>query len=262
MNPIEQQLQKIKQEKRLGLMTHAVVGFPSLEDTYQIARLMAAEGADFIELQIPFSDPLGDGPVIRAANTAALAKGVKVADAFRLAEELTKEKKIPLLFMTYLNIAYTYGLKKFCQDARAAGISGLIIPDYNPAMEGREHFEEFAKENELILIRFAALNSHSERLKNLAKEESGFVYCFSSYGVTGARSEIDPRLIDNLRKLRGIFKQSLAVGFGISKPEHIGALRGKADIAVVGSALVHTFDEGGLPAVKRKMIELVKFLTG
>lgn len=260
MNLIEQQLQKIKQEKRLGLMTHVVVGYPSLEDTRQIVQLMAAEGADFIELQIPFSDPLGDGPTIRAANTAALDKGVKVADAFRLAEKLAKEIKIPLLFMTYLNIAYAYGLKKFCEDAHAVGISGLIIPDYNSALESREHLEEFAKENELILIRFAALGSSSERLKNLARGESGFVYCFSSYGVTGARSELDPRLIDHLQKLRGVFKQPLAVGFGISKPEHLRGLQGRADIGVVGSALINEFNQGELLAVQKRLRELKEAL--
>ena len=257
MNLINQQLKKIKQEKRLGLMTHVVIGYPILEDTCQVVKLMAAEGVDFIELQIPFSDPLGDGPVIRAANARALAKGVKVADAFRLAEELTKEIKIPLLFMTYLNIAYMYGLKKFCQDARAAGISGLIIPDYNPTLEGREHFEEFAKENELILIRFAALGSSTERLKSLAKEEKGFVYCFSSYGVTGARKELDPRLTAHLQKLRGIFKQPLAVGFGISSARHIKRLKGRADIVVAGSVFLQCLKTGGLASIRRKMQELV-----
>lgn len=260
MNPIEQQLQNLKQEKRLGLMTHVVAGYPSLNDTRQLVRLMAIEGVDFIEIQIPFSDPLGDGPIIRAANTIALNNGVKVSDIFQLTKELTSQVKIPMFFMTYLNIVYAYGLKKFCKDAKDVGIRGLIIPDYNLDFEEREHFEEFVKENELILIRFTSLGSSTERLVNFAKNANGFVYCFSSYGVTGTRNKLDIRLIAHLQKLRGIFSQPLAVGFGISTPEHLQELKGQADIAVVGSALITEFNQGGLLAVQKKLQELKKVL--
>src|SRR5436190_24075565 len=121
MNKLDEQLKKVKADGRMGLMTHVVVGYPSLDDTRALVKMMAAKGVDFIELQIPFSDPMGDGAAIRKANTAALAAGVHVKDAFDLVRTLRGEDKIeiPLFFMTYLNIAYTYGLEKFCADARA-----------------------------------------------------------------------------------------------------------------------------------------------
>src|SRR3989344_4588286 len=153
MNNIDIQYKKIRQEKRMGLMTHVVIGYPSMKGTRALVNMMAQEGVDFIELQIPFSDPLGDGPTIHEANTRALLKGVHVKNALALVKTLRKKDhiKIPLLFMTYINIPFTYGLEKFCKDARKVGINGFIIPDYNLELEKIDHFDKLANKHNQIL---------------------------------------------------------------------------------------------------------------
>lgn len=244
----------------MGLMTHVVVGYPTLDDTRALVKMMAVEGADFIELQIPFSDPMGDGPAIRRANTAALAGGIRVKDAFDLVETLRRVDKIeiPLLFMTYLNIVYTYGFEKFCADAESAGINALIIPDYNIVHESVDHFDEIARHHDQILIRFVSLDSNEERLKRIAEGALGFIYCFSTRGITGARHELDIYLNTHLANVRKVFPRNpLAVGFGISNGEHVRNLKGSADIAVVGSALLDAFEAQGLEGARAKVKELV-----
>ena len=228
-------------------------GYPDLATTRQLVNMMAAGGVDFVELQIPFSDPIGDGPVIREANARALQAGIRVSDAFRLAHQLVHEDKvvIPLLFMTYFNIPFVYGIEKFCADAANVGVSGLIIPDYNLDMEAHERFDSVCRKNNLILQRFASFDSDPERLKKHAKEAEGFIYCFSTRGVTGTRNQLDSHLVEQLTRFRTIFSQPLAVGFGISTGEQIKALKGYVDIVVVGSALVGLFD-GGISLVDEK----------
>src|SRR3989344_6869554 len=165
MNNIDTQYKKIKQEKRMGLMTHVVIGYPNIKDTRALVKMMAEEGVDFIELQIPFSDPLGDGLVIHQANSEALRKGIRVKDAFALVKALRREGgiKIPLLLTAYMNIPFTYGLEKFCKDAEKVGINGLIIPDYNPEFEKVDHFDEIARRYNQALIRFVSLGSTPPR---------------------------------------------------------------------------------------------------
>ena len=244
----------------MGLMTHVVIGYPTLEDTRALVIMMAAEGVDFIELQIPFSDPLGDGPTIYKANTASIAGGVRVKDAFTLLKCLRDEDKIeiPLLLMTYLNIVYTYGFEKFCAEAEAAGVSGLIVPDYNTAYENIDHFEEIARKYDQILTRYVSMDSNDERMKKISEGAEGFIYCFSTRGITGARQEMNSELNAHLTHVRKFFPDNpLAVGFGISNGEHVKSLKGSADIAIVGSALLTTFESGGFEGVKTKVRELV-----
>ena len=259
MHPITKKFNQAKEEKRLAIMTHVVIGYPSIGETKNIVKMMVEEGVDFIELQIPFSDPIGDGPTIHKANTASLLGGTKVADAFTLAGSLVHDEKIsiPLLFMTYLNIAYAYGLEKFCKDASAAGIVGLIIPDYNLENEEYDHFESYAKKYNLVLVRFASLDSSEARLEMLSHDAQGFVYCFSTRGVTGAREELNSYLGTHLAKLHTIFSVPLAVGFGISTGEHVRSLVGKTEAVVVGSAMIKAYEEGGLEKAREKTKELV-----
>ncbi len=260
MSKLDRQFKKIKAEDRMGLMTHVVIGYPTLKDTRAFVKMMAAEGADFIELQIPFSDPMGDGPTIHKANTTALADGVRVKDAFALLKCLRDEDKIeiPLLLMTYVNIVYTFGFEKFCADAEAAGVSGLIVPDYNTAHESIDHFEAIARKHNQILTRFVSLDSSEERMKKIADGAAGFIYCFSTRGITGARQELDSHLSSHLSHVRKFFPcNPLAVGFGISNGEHVKSLKGSADIAIVGSSLLKAFDDEGFEGVRTKVKELV-----
>lgn len=238
MNNIDQQIVKIKSEKRIGIMTHVVVGYPSLGETVSLVKLMEKSRVDFVELQIPFSDPLADGPTIMKACEASLKNGTKVKDAFEIAKKLFKEVKIPLLFMAYYNTVFKYGTKKFCQDAKKAGISGLIVPDMPIEEEDQEHFMKYCIDAGLHHVRVISPSSTDERLAKNSKIANGFVYFTARQGITGAKNTLDPALISNLKKVRQIFKVPVAVGFGISKKEHIQAIKPHVDIAIVGSAII------------------------
>lgn len=243
MNPIDKQLEKIKRGKRLGFMTHLVVGYPSLEVTESLAKVMENSGVDFVELQIPFSDPLADGPTIMRACEKALENGVKVKDAFELASRLTKQVKIPILFMAYYNTVFKYGTKKFCQDAKKVGISGLIIPDIPIEEEYQEHFIRYCKESGLKNIRVISPASTEERLKKNAEVADGFVYCTARQGTTGTRKKLDPNVAKYLNIVKKYFKIPVAVGFGISSREQVSALSAYADIIVTGSAVIEVINK-------------------
>lgn len=224
-------------------MTHVVIGYPSLEETVSIVKTMAENGADIVELQIPFSDPLADGPTIMKACEVALENGTKVKDAFTVAKQLTQEVEIPLLFMAYYNTIFNYGVEKFCFDAQMARIAGLIVPDMPIDEESQEHFFEYCEKYNLYHIQVISPASTDERLKKNAKVANGFVYVTSRQGTTGAKDSLDPKLREYLMKARKHISQPLAVGFGISKKEHLQMLKGYADIAVIGSAIIDLIKE-------------------
>ena len=176
MNKIDKQIKKVKKEKRLGLMTHVVVGYPSLEKTINLVKAMEKAGVDFVELQIPFSDPLADGLTIMKACEQSLLNGTKVKDAFNIAQKLSKEVSIPLLFMAYYNTVFKYGTEKFCKDAKIAGASGLIVPDMPIEEEQCEHFIKYCGKYGLRHIRVVSPASTNKRLMKNAKVANGFVY--------------------------------------------------------------------------------------
>lgn len=254
MHLIDKQLARIQQENRLGLMTHLVVGYPSLEATEALVKIMENSGVDFIELQIPFSDPLADGPTIMRACEKALESGVKVKDAFELAGRLTKQVKIPILFMAYYNTVFKYGTKKFCQDAKRVGISGLIIPDIPIEEEHQEHFIKYCKEAGLKNIRVISPASTDERLKKNAQVADGFIYCTARQGITGTEKALDPNVAKYLNTVKKYFKIPVAVGFGISNKEQIKALKRYADIIVTGSAVIEVINKSN----KQNLEESIK----
>ncbi len=253
MNPIDKQIEKIKKEKRLGLMTHVVVGYPSLDKTESLVKTMAESIVDFIELQIPFSDPLADGVTIMRACEKALEGGVKVRDAFKLANILSKQIEIPLLFMAYYNTVFKYGTKRFCDDAKKVGISGLIIPDIPLDEEDEEHFIKYCEQAKLKNIRVMSPSSTSDRLKKNARVASGFVYCTARQGITGAKEQLDPALSAYLKKVKSFFSIPMAVGFGISKKEHLNYVRSVADIAVIGSAIIDVINKSNSVDIERNV---------
>lgn len=238
MNKLEAKLAELKQTKKLGLMTHVVVGYPSLEETVSLVKTMAESGVDFVELQIPFSDPLADGPTIMKACEESLAQGTKVKDAFTVMKQLAKEVDIPLLFMAYYNTVFNYGVETFCRDAQSVGAVGLIVPDMPLDEEAHEHFFAYCKKYNLHHIQVISPASTDTRLQKNAKVANGFVYVTSRQGTTGAKDTLDPKLSNFLKKVRMSISLPLAVGFGISKPEHLRQLKGNADIAIVGSAII------------------------
>jgi len=260
MNLINQKLLQIKKDKKMGLMTHVVVGYPSLEETVAIVKTMADAGADFIELQIPFSDPLADGPTIMRACEESLENGTKVKDAFGAMKQLSAEISVPLLFMSYYNIVFRYGVEKFCRDAKAAGASGLIVPDMPIDEEGEEHFYAFAEKFDLYVIHVISPASTPERMKKNAAIAKGFVYCTARQGTTGAKKDLDPAIRSYLQEVKKYFSIPIAVGFGISNKEHIASLKKDAEIAIVGSALIdvikNTNEKERMSAIKKFIKDL------
>ncbi len=239
-------------ERRLAgqpilLMTHLVLGYPSFEANREVVRQMVQGGVDLIELQIPFSEPVADGPVISRACQDAIAAGVKVADCLEFAAALTKEHGIPFLFMTYYNIIYRYGEGAFLERAADMGIQGLIVPDLPP--EEGEAFLGRAREMGIAPIQIFAPTSTAGRMRRLAEVADGFIYCVARRGVTGARTTFDGDFEGYLRRCREATDLPLAVGFGIRARPDVDALRGRADIAVIGTETIRLVDREGPAAV-------------
>ena len=225
-------------------------GDPSLEVTEQLIYAMEEAGADLIELGIPFSDPTAEGPVIQAANVRALSGGVTTDKIFDMVKRLRQNMKIPMVFMTYANVAFSYGTERFIQKAASLGMDGLILPDV--PFEEKEEFDSVCKKYGLDLISLIAPTSH-ERITQIAKEAEGFVYCVSSLGVTGMRSAITTDIGAMVQLVKAAKDSPCAVGFGISTPEQAAAMAAKSDGAIVGSAIVKLcgqYKEACVPYVK------------
>ena len=217
-------------------------GDPDLETTAKIVRAMEQAGADLIELGIPFSDPTAEGPVIQGANIRALAGGVTTDKIFAFVRELRKDVKVPLVFMTYANVVFSYGTERFVKTCAEIGIDGLILPDV--PFEEKDDFAPVCKEHGIDFISLIAPTSEN-RIAMIAKEAEGFVYLVSSLGVTGMRSEIRTDLKEITAKIRENTDTPCAIGFGISKPEQAAALADCADGVIVGSAIVKLIAEHG-----------------
>lgn len=210
-------------------------GDPSLDVTEEVVYAMVEAGADLIELGIPFSDPTAEGPVIQGANIRALAGGVTTDKVFDLVRKLRKKVTIPMVFMTYANVVFSYGSERFISTCREIGIDGLILPDI--PYEEKDEFDEICKQYDVDLISLIAPTSQ-ERISMIANDASGFVYCVSSLGVTGTRTKITTdigAMVNLVKKAKNI---PCAVGFGISTPEQAKQMAEKSDGVIVGSAIV------------------------
>ena len=210
-------------------------GDPSLDVTEKIVYAMEEAGADLIELGIPFSDPTAEGPVIQGANLRALSGGVTTDKVFDMVEKIRKNSSIPMVFMTYANVVFSYGIERFCKRAAEAGMDGMILPDV--PFEEKEEFAFVADKYGLDLISLIAPTSH-ERIKMIAKEAEGFLYCVSSLGVTGVRKQITTNIGEMIEKVREVTEIPCAVGFGIAEPEQAKEMASLSDGAIVGSAIV------------------------
>ncbi len=241
---IEQRLK----HKPILLMTHLVLGYPSLGVNREVIRAMAENGVDCIELQIPFSEPMADGPVILRANQDALKQGIRVEDCFRFAGEIIREfPGVNFLFMTYYNIIFRYGEEAFLRRAAEIGMRGFIVPDLPP--EEGETYLRISRELGTAPIMFFTPTSTPERMRKVAELGDGFIYCVARKGVTGKQTEIDETLADHLARYREATDLPLAVGFGISSRKDVALLEGKADMAVIGTATIRLVDEQGAGAV-------------
>lgn len=221
-------------------------GDPSLEVTEQLVYAMAEAGAGLIELGIPFSDPTAEGPVIQEANMRALSGGVTTDKIFEMVARVRKNTQVPMLFMTYANVVYSYGTERFIKSASELGMDGLILPDV--PFEEKEEFDAVCKQYGMDMISLIAPTSN-ERISMIAKEASGFVYCVSSLGVTGTRSEITTDIGAMVRLVKETKDIPCAVGFGISTPEQAAKMAALSDGAIVGSAIVKLCKQYGKDCV-------------
>lgn len=236
-------------------------GDPNLETTKKIIAELADAGAAIIELGIPFSDPTAEGPVIQAANMRALEAGTTTDKVFDMVAEVRKTVSTPMVFMTYANVVFHYGIGKFCARAAEVGMDGLILPDV--PFEEKEEFAGACRANGMDLISMIAPTSEA-RIDMITSQAEGFVYCVSSLGVTGTRSSITTDLDSIVARIRKATDTPVAIGFGISNPEQAAAMAAKSDGAIVGSAIVKIVaaeGENAAPAVgefARKMVAAVR----
>lgn len=222
-------------------------GDPDLETTAAAVRAAAANGADLIELGIPFSDPTAEGPVIQGANLRALQGGVTTDKIFDLVRDLRRDVTIPMVFMTYANVVFSYGAQRFIATCQEIGIDGLILPDL--PFEEKEEFLPLCRQHGVDLISLIAPTSEN-RIAMIAKEAEGFLYLVSSLGVTGMRSEIKTDLASIVSVVRENTSLPCAIGFGISTPEQAKKMAGLSDGAIVGSAIIKLLEQHGKDAPK------------
>jgi len=247
MSILEHILRDRLADKKILLMTHLVLGYPSLAVNRQVIRQMVENGVDLIELQIPFSEPVADGPMILKANQESLRAGITVRECLDFAAEMTAAYSIPFLFMTYYNILFKYGVTEFVGKAAEIGIKGFIVPDLPPE-EGAEYLTA-VRDKGLAPIQIFAPTSTEERMRYLAANGAGFIYCVARRGVTGIKTDFGDAFYSYLERCRAATGLLLAVGFGIRNREDVAALEGKADIAVIGTETIRLVDEQGIDAV-------------
>ena len=247
MSTLEEIIKSKLSQKQILLMTHLVLGYPSFEVNRQVIKQMVENGVDLIELQIPFSEPVADGPVILKANQDALLHNTKVKECLDFAAEITGQYDIPFLFMTYYNILFKYGVADFVNKAKDINIQGFIIPDLPPE-EGAEYLESM-KSCGLSPVQIYAPTSTEERMRYLADNGAGFIYCVARRGVTGTKTDFDAGFNEYLARCHASTDLPLAVGFGIRDRDDVAYLTGKAEIAVIGSETIRLVDEKGAAAV-------------
>jgi tryptophan synthase alpha chain len=242
-NVLRQKLEK----SGILLMTHIVLGYPDFDASARIVEAMVRAGVDLMELQIPFSEPIADGPVILRANQEALSRGATVKRCMEFGAEMSRAFDIPFLYMTYCNIPFKYGMDRFAGDASRAGIRGIILPDLPPE-EGREYLDAMAR-HALAPIFIFAPTTRIDRMRTIASLAGGFIYCVARKGVTGAETSFSRELDDYLARCRTATNLPLAVGFGVKDRADVDFLKGKADIAVIGTQTIRIIEEKGVDAV-------------
>ena len=244
---LESYIRAKMKDKGILLMTHLVLGYPSFEDSFKMIEAMVEAGVDLMELQIPFSEPIADGPVILRANQKALEDGATVKASLDLAKKVVETFDIPFLIMTYYNILFKYGTDLFIDEMATRQLKGAIIPDLPPE-EGENYLKEMEKYHLAPILIFSPTTSFA-RMKYLSTFARGFIYCVARKGVTGQNTKFTDELGAYLSRCREATELPLALGFGVKEKQDIDFLKGKADIAVVGTQTIRVMDEKGIDSV-------------
>lgn len=244
MTAISEKFHELSRKGKHGLIGYVVAGYPDPDTTIEIVNAMVKGGVDVVELGIPFSDPIADGPVIQKASYEALVNGITPAKALELARRIKDQMDVPLALMTYYNVFYKPGFDKFLEKAKEQGIDGLIVPDL--AVEESSEFRKAAKNHALDTIFLVSPNTSESRLKAIVKATSGFLYLVSVFGTTGERSGFESYTKDAIKHVKKHSKQKipLAVGFGVSNRDHVKfMIDNGADAVIVGSAFIKIVDQ-------------------
>lgn len=260
MKRVDRMFARLRREERCGLIAYVTCGDPDRGTTVAIVRALEEAGADAIELGVPFSDPIADGPVIQAAAQRALAGGTTLEDLFTIARDVRRESQIPLIAFSYVNPILRYGLERFAGSAADAGIDSLLVTDLPPEAAGEVRAAMRARNVSLVFL--LAPTSPQKRVTLVDRSTNGFVYYVSTTGVTGARGSLDPELIGRLRDLRTAVKHPLAVGFGISTNEHFRELAPHCDAVVVGSAIVRAIAAGERSSAPARAAAVAREIVG
>ncbi len=242
MNRIDITFEKLKKDDKTARIGFLTGGDPTIDKTPELIKAMVAGGTDIVEIGVPFSDPLADGPVIQAAATRALAGGVTVNQIFEMVKKVREDVSVPLIFLMYTNTLMVYGIEKFITRCREVGIDGLIIPDL--PYEEQEEVLPVMKEQGIALIPLVAPTS-KDRLKMITAGGSGFVYCVSSMGVTGRNSQFHASIDEYIAEVRANTDLPLAIGFGISSNDDVKRFEPIADGVIVGTAIVKEIERTG-----------------
>ncbi len=240
MTRIGRLFETLKRENRKGMIAYITAGDPSPDRTPALVEALVRGGADLIELGVPFSDPIADGPVIQRAGDRALKAGTTLKKVLAIAAQIREKSEVPLLLFTYLNPVMRYGLDRLAQDAKACGIDGCLLTD--ASVEEAEEYAGAMHRNGLDTVFLAAPTSTERRLKLVAEYSTGFVYLVSRTGVTGERDSLSDSVAPLVQAMRAITDLPLAVGFGISRPEHVAQLAPQVEAVVVGSAFVRLIE--------------------
>lgn len=241
MNRIEQKMKQLKEQQEKAFITYITAGLPSLEGTKELVKALAESGTDVVELGIPFSDPVADGPVIQAASYKSIQLGTNVKKVFALVEDIRKECEVPLVFMLYYNTILYYGIEAFIKKCMDVGVDGLIIPDL-PFEEQAEINAYLQKENAPILIQLVSPVS-KERIPKLLNQAKGFVYCVSSMGATGQQADFHKNVKDYLQEVKQVSDIPVMMGFGIRSASDVKPMQEMIDGAIVGSYFIQLCEE-------------------
>ncbi|OGS20139.1 MAG: tryptophan synthase subunit alpha [Elusimicrobia bacterium RIFOXYA2_FULL_39_19] len=255
-NNLEIKLDSLKKANRKALICYITAGHPDLNTSEKIIEYLYESGTDIVEIGLPFSDPIADGPVIQASSHKALLKGVNTDKIFTLVSKVTKKTAMPVIIMTYLNPVFKYGIERFFKAAQTAGVSGLIVPDATPESAGI--FEKTARKYNISVIYLLAPTTVKNRQKLIINRSTGFVYIVSLTGVTGPRSKFDGSIENFVKGLKKQTKKPLMLGFGISNPQQIKSIKKSIDGIIIGSALIKAIENSNKNTLKSNIDKFIK----
>ena len=231
------------QSKKILVMTHLIVGYPSIDANWRMLEVMGKVDVDMVELQMPFSEPIADGPTFARANQLALAQGISLSEYFGFMQRAAETFAFPLLMMGYYNTAFRLGHESFCARLRSAGAEGFILPDL--PFEEYGDLGEHSDSHDLTPVMLITPTNSPERLQQVADRSKGFIYTVARRGVTGSRTQLDAGLVDFIERCRGATQLPLALGFGLRNGDDLKHLQGRVEMAIVGSALLETWENAG-----------------